>query len=107
MEVHKVSGKGLSEVVYKDAIEYELKVAGINYSREKSFKIKYKEVILPRTYYPAFLIDDCVIMEAKAIECLTNSHVKQTLNYLAISGLRLGLLVNFGEDSLKYKRIVL
>jgi GxxExxY protein len=50
---------------------------------------------------------DKIILEAKAIECLTDSHVKQTLNYLAASKLKLGLLVNFGEDSLNYKRVVL
>jgi GxxExxY protein len=48
-----------------------------------------------------------IILEAKAVECLTDSHVKQTLNYLAAAKLRLGLLVNFGEDSLSYKRVVL
>ena len=107
MEVHKVLGKGMNEVVYKDAIEYELRLAKIAYTREKSFKIMYKGISLSRTYVPDFLIDNTIIVEAKAIECLTNSHVKQTLNYLSITELKLGLLVNFGEDSLKYRRVVL
>ena len=50
---------------------------------------------------------DKIILEAKAIESLNDSHVKQTLNYLAASKLKLGLLVNFGEDSLTYNRVVL
>ncbi len=107
MEVHTILGKGHSEVVYKDALEYELKLAGINYHREKPFKIEYKDTFLARSYNADFVIDDIIILEAKAIECLTNSHIKLTLNYLAASKLKLGLLVNFGEDILKHKRVIL
>ena len=107
MEVHGILGKGHSEVVYKDALEYEFSINQIPFSREKSYKIKYKDIILPRGYIADFVIYDKIILESKAIESLTDSHVKQTLNYLAASKLNLGLLVNFGEDSLTHKRIVL
>ena len=107
MEVHRVLGKGHSEVVYKDALEYEFQIANIPYSREQHYKIAYKEIVLPHHYYADFVVYDKIILEVKAIECLTNSHVKQTLNYLAASKLKLGLLVNFGEDSLTHKRVVL
>jgi GxxExxY protein len=107
MEVHKILGKGHSEVVYKDALEYEFQEAGIPYSRETQYIIPYKNIILPRKYYADFVIDDKIILEAKAIECLTKAHIKVTLNYLAISKLRLGLLINFGEDSLAHQRVVL
>jgi GxxExxY protein len=107
MEVHRVLGKGHSEVIYKDALEVEFKRQGISFSREREFVLSYKEVILPHKYFADFVVLDKIILEAKAIECLTASHVKQTLNYLAASKLRLGLLVNFGEDSLAYKRVVL
>ena len=69
--------------------------------------IKYKDIILPRGYNADFVVYDKIILESKAIEILTNSHVKQTLNYLAASKLRLGLLVNFGENNLTHKRVVL
>ena len=69
--------------------------------------IKYKDIILTRGYIADFVIHDKIMLESKAIESLTDSHVKQTLNYLAASKLKLGLLVNFGEDSLTHKRIVL
>jgi GxxExxY protein len=62
---------------------------------------------LPHAYFADFVVLDKIILEAKAIDCLIDSHVKQTLNYLAASKLRLGLLVNFGEDSLNYKRVIL
>ncbi|MFH2141080.1 MAG: GxxExxY protein, partial [Bacteroidota bacterium] len=54
-----------------------------------------------------FVVFDKIIFEVKAIELLTDSHTKQTLNYLAASKQKLGLLVNFGQDSLEYKRIIL
>ncbi len=107
MEVHKILGKGHSEVVYKDALEIELKNNGLEYEHEKKFEIVYKGVKLPHHYFADFVLFDRIIFEAKAIEKLTSSHIKQTLNYLAASRLKLGLLVNFGEDSLKYERVVL
>jgi GxxExxY protein len=107
MEVHRVLGKGHSEVVYKDASEYEFKVNNIPYQREKEYRIGYKEIILPRSYFADFVVFDEVIHEVKAISLLTISDTKQTLNYLACSRNKLGLLVNFGEDSLRSKRILL
>jgi GxxExxY protein len=107
MEVHRELGKGHSEVIYKDALEVEFKRQGIVYSREREFVLSYKDVVLPHKYFADFVVLGKIILEAKAIECLTDSHIKQTLNYLAASKLKLGLLVNFGEDSLTYKRVVL
>ncbi len=107
MEVHKELGKGFSEIIYGDSLEIEFKKNNILYSREKRFSINYKGVPLPHYYVADFIINDEIILEIKAIENLTSAHVKQTLNYLAASKIRLGLLVNFGEDSLKYKRVVL
>ena len=74
---------------------------------KKSHEISYKGVILPHFYYADFVVWDKILLEAKAVENLTDSHVKQVLNYLAASKLRLGLLVNFGSDSLEWKRVVL
>ncbi len=107
MEVHKILGKGHSEKVYGDALEYEFKKNQILFSREVKFNIVYKEVILPSYYFSDFLIYDQIILEIKAIQQLSNSEIKQTLNYLAASKKKIGLLINFGEDSLKYKRIIL
>ena len=107
MEVHKEMGKGFSEIIYGDALEIEFKKNNITYSREEHFKITYKNQLLKHHYYADFLIEDKIILEIKAIESLTSSHIKQTLNYLAASKKRLGLLINFGQDSLSYKRIIL
>jgi GxxExxY protein len=107
MEVHKILGKGHSEVVYKDALEYEFKLNSIPFEREKMYEIEYKDIVLPRKYVADFVVYNEIIFEVKAISQLTNSDIKQTLNYLASSKNKLGLLANFGEDSLKYKRIIL
>ena len=92
--------------IYKDALVVELTRAGIPFSREKNYEITYKGVILPHYYYPDFVIWDKILLEAKAVEKLTDSHIKQVLNYLAASKLRVGLLVNFGGDVLEWKRVI-
>lgn len=107
MEVHRELGKGFSEMVYGDALEIELINNNIKYKREVKFNITYKGDLLFHFYVADFIIDNKIVLEIKAIENLTKSHVKQTLNYLAASKLKLGILANFGEDSLTYKRVVL
>ena len=86
---------------------FELNRAGIPFSREKNYEITYKGVILPHYYYADFVVWQKILFEAKAVEKLTDSHLKQVLNYLAASKLRVGLLVNFGGDVLEWKRVIL
>ena len=107
MEVHKILGKGHSENIYGDALEYEFAKNNIPVEREKKFNISYKEIILPHHYYADFVVCNEIILEIKAIQSLSSSEIKQTINYLAASKNKLGLLVNFGEDSLKYRRLIL
>jgi len=102
MEVHKILGKGFSETVYKDALVIEFNKNQMPFEREKQYKIEYKGIILPHYYIADFVLYDKIILEIKAIETLSSGHIKQTLNYLAASNIRIALLVNFGEDSLKY-----
>ena len=107
MEVHRELGKGHSENIYKDALQLEFKAQGISFVREHPYAVSYKGTVLPHSYFADFMVLDKILLEAKAIEQLTDSHSKQVLNYLAASKLSLGLLVNFGQDSLAWKRIVL
>jgi len=88
-------------------VEYEHTKQNLFFEREKEFKIIYKDVFLSHSYYADFVIDDKIILEIKAVESITNSHIKQTLNYLAASGLKIGLIINFGENSLKHKKVIL
>ncbi len=107
MEVHRELGKGQDEVIYKDALEVECRRNSVPFVRERKFEIEYKGVILPHFYHADFVLFDKILFEGKACERLTDAHLKQVLNYLAVSKLKLGLLVNFGEDSLVWKRVVL
>ena len=107
MEIHRILGKGFSEVVYKDAMEYEFKKKERIYIREKKFEISYKETVLPHYYFADFVFDDKIILEVKAQQNVIDNHFRQTINYLAASKIKLGLIINFGEDSLKFKRVVL
>ena len=107
IDVHKILGKGLSEVVYKDAIEFELKSKNISFEWEKKYEIEYKGVILPHYYFADFVINGKIILEVKAQEGVIEDHYQQVINYLAVSKLKLGLLINFGERSLKFKRVIL
>ena len=107
MEVHRELGHGLDEVVYKDALEYEFRLANIPFEREKKYEIRYKEVVLPHHYFADFVVHDRILLEVKAVQAISPAHVKQVLNYLAVSRLKLGLLVNFGQSSLTHQRVVL
>jgi GxxExxY protein len=106
MEVHRELGHGFKEVVYKDALEYELKQAGIHYHREKQFVIPYKDIILQRKYCADFIVYDEIVIEAKATSMISNEFVTQTINYLKASSLKLGIIANFGQPSFTWKRVV-
>jgi GxxExxY protein len=107
MEVHRNLGKGFWEIIYKDALEYEFKKSNILYAREKEFEITYKDIILPHKYYADFIVFDKIILKIKAVNGIVDEFIKQTLNYLSASRCKLGVIVNFEEESLKYKRLVL
>lgn len=106
MEVHNNLGKGFSEIVYKDALEYEFKKLKIPFQREQEFSVKYKDIVLPHKFYADFVVWDKIILEVKNVVQLNNDHVAQTLNYLAVSDSKLGIIVNFCEKQLEYKRVV-
>lgn len=74
MEVHRVLGSGLLEIVYKDALEYELKSRKIKFEREKKYEVEYKEIILPHHFYADFVINNKIILEIKAQTGVVNEH---------------------------------
>ena len=106
MEVHRILGRGLLEIVYKDAIEYEFKVNKIPYQREKKYEVAYKDTILSHYFHADFVVYDKIILEVKAQKGLVEDHYKWVINYLALSKCPLGLIVNFGGNSLFSKRLV-
>jgi len=106
-EVHNQLGAGFLEIVYKDAIEYEFRKAGIPYEREKEYVVNYKSTELPHKFFADFVVFDKIILEVKGISSLPEEFTARCINYLKVSENRLALLVNFGELKLNYKRIVL
>jgi len=107
MEVHNNLGCGFLEAVYQEALEIEFERRKIPFVKEKPLKIYYKGIELKKEYVADFICYNKIIIETKAATELKSDHIAQTLNYLKITGYKLGLLVNFGTTSLKYKRIVL
>jgi GxxExxY protein len=107
MEVHNHLGGGFLEVVYKDALEYEFRENNILYRRERIFDVHYKDIVLPHKFNADFVVMDKIILEVKAVSVILDEHIAQTLNYLAVSRLKLALLVNFSKAKLEYQRFVL
>ncbi|MGC9454495.1 MAG: GxxExxY protein [Phycisphaerae bacterium] len=103
--VHSSLGPGLPESVYKRAIGHELAKAKIPFASEVEFEVCYDGIVCG-TFRADLVIDSKIIVEPKAVESLCDSHRAQTLTYLRASGIRLGLLVNFGETRLKVARVV-
>ena len=105
-EVHKHLGPGLLEKVYQEALEQEFLLQGIPYEREKEIEVVYKGKSLEQKYISDFVCYDKIIVELKAVEELIPFHTAQVLNYLNITGLQLGLLVNFNARKVVPRRIV-
>ena len=106
IEVHKELGCGFLEAVYQEALEREFITQGIPCKSQPSVEILYKGKSLMKTYQPDFVCFDEVIVEIKAISGLTGVEESQLINYLKASGLKVGLLINFGTKSLEHKRLV-
>ena len=104
-EVHKRLGVGLLEKVYQEALAIELKHRNIPFEREKRFDVYYRDQKLDAQYIADFVCYDKIIVELKAVSEFTDEHISQVYNYLKASGLKLGILINFGTTSLVYKRI--
>ena len=107
MEAHNELGHGFLAIVYKDALEVLLKRDDIFYEREKAYPVFFLGKMLPHQFWADFVVLNKIILEIKCCKELNDEHIAQTINYLKVSGNRLGLLVNFGRGKLEYKRLVL
>jgi len=107
IEVHKVLGPGFLEPVYQEAMEVELEERGIPFESQKPLAVSYKGRTLGCQYVPDLVCFGQIIVELKALERLCGKEEAQLLNYLKASGLRVGLLINFGSvGKLEWKRFV-
>lgn len=105
MEVHKYLGNGFQEVIYQRALEIEMEMQGLNFSREHEMEIYYKNNYLGKRRVD-FFVEEKVMVELKAVIELEDAHLAQAINYLEASGKEIGLLINFGSRSLQFKRVM-
>lgn len=106
LNVHKALGPGFLESVYQEALEKELKRLQIPYIRHKKLQIVFNGEFLNKFFVADLVCYDVIIVELKAASFLTKIDSDQTINYLKSTNLCIGLLVNFGERSLKWKRFI-
>ena len=106
MEVHKILGAGFLEAVYQEALEKEFILRNVPYEREKQLKISYKGQELSKYYFADFLCFEHIIVEVKALSSLNDEHLSQVINYLKATNNKIGLLLNFGQESLEFKRVI-
>lgn len=104
MTVHKTLGNGFQEVIYQRALKIEMKLEGIEFHREFEMPIIYRDQQIG-TRRVDFLVEGIVSVELKAITKLEDVHFAQAINYLEAYNLEIGLLINFGETSLNFKRL--
>lgn len=104
MTVHKALGNGFQEVIYQRALKIEMGMADIDFLREFEMPIFYREVQIG-TRRVDFLVGGLISVELKAVSKLEDVHLAQAINYLEAYNLEIGLLINFGETSLNFKRL--
>ena len=105
MRVHAALGNGFQEVIYQRCLAIEMQNAGLAFVREIEMSIFYQEQEVGSRRVD-FLVENTVLVELKAISELTSIHHAQIINYLTAYKLQVGLLINFGEKSLNYKRFI-
>jgi GxxExxY protein len=109
MKVHSVLGPGLLESAYETCLVYELKKNCVKVLSQVALPVTYDGVQLDVGYRIDVLVEDCVVLELKAVEKLTSLYQAQLMSYLKLSGKRVGLLINFNTEHLRdgIKRIIL
>ena len=109
IEVHRSLGPGLTEYSYQSALGLEMQAQSIPFVAEPSFKVRFRDVVVG-WHRPDFVVDDLVVVELKAVAHLESVFTKQVLTYLKVTGLRVGLLMNFNVASMNLggiKRFIL
>ena len=105
MKVHGVLGNGFQEVIYQRALAIELSKSGLSYARELEMVIYYDEIEIG-TRRVDFFVENKIMVELKAVIQLEDVHLAQAINYLEAYNMQIGLLINFGSQSLQFKRVM-
>lgn len=101
--VHNTLGAGFLEKVYENALFYELKKSGTKVAQQYHIEVAYKDVIVG-DYFADLIVEDCCVVELKAVKLIDKNHYAQVMNYLRATGLKTALLLNFGSPRLEIKR---
>jgi GxxExxY protein len=104
MEVHRELGPGYLESVYHKALEHELTLRAIPFDSRRCLRVIYKGLLVG-DYETDLIVDDKIVLELKAVTTINANHIAQVHHYLAATGFRLGIILNFGAESLGMKRI--
>jgi GxxExxY protein len=105
MEVHKILGPGFLETVYQLTLAHELTLRKIPFEQQVRLPVSYKDILMGE-YIADFMIDGKLIVEINAVSNFNSQHQAQAMHYLAATGLRLALLLNFGAGSLEHRRVI-
>ena len=103
MEVYNQLGRGMAEAIYQEALAVEMKKRGMSAEREKQLRLRYKDVILEKTYYADFFYKG-IIVELKSVDEIISDHRAQLFNYMRITHQNRGIIFNFGEKELYTER---
>ena len=106
MEVHRQLGSGFLEAVYQEALTIEFEKRNIPFQKEPKLEIHYQGILLSKYYEADFICFEKIIVETKALNELVGINESQVINYLKATGYKLGILINFGTESLEYKRLI-
>jgi GxxExxY protein len=102
IEVHRtLGGPGLLESIYEEALCHELSVLGLQYQRQLAIPVKYKNIVIKDPLFLDILVENSIILEIKATDLDHSVYQAQLLTYLRLTGMKLGLLLNFGKKQLK------
>lgn len=104
MEVHNTLGQGFLESVYQEALEIEMSKREIPFSSQTKIQIHYKDIPMEHYFVVDFVCYDKIIVELKSVSAILPEHEAQIINYLRATGFKLGILLNFNEESLFFKR---
>ncbi|MDP2890482.1 MAG: GxxExxY protein [Bacteroidota bacterium] len=105
MEVHRLLGNGFQEVIYQRSLAIEMQMQGLEFEREKEMPLQYKGYDVG-TRRVDFFVMGKIMVELKAVKELEDVHLAQAINYLEAYGMEIGLLINFGNTSLQFKRVM-
>ena len=106
MEVHSELGPGFLESVYEEALTILFEGRGLSYEEQKKLQIKFRDRVLKKVFVADLVVENKVIIELKAVSELHRVDEAQLINYLKATGIKVGLLMNFGKEKLEWKRFV-